>query len=181
MKFAATEIPGVVEIALEPRADDRGFFARLYCPSEIAAAGIDFTSTQVNLSRNDRAFTLRGMHWHDAPYAEPKIVRVVAGAIFDVVVDLRPRSPAFRRWIGRRLDADSGAALFIPEGCAHGFLTLEDRTDVFYQMGRPYVGGQARGLRYDDPSIGIVWPAAPQVIAPADLDWPCPWPGVLKQ
>ena len=177
MKFAATEIPGVFEIAIDPRADDRGFFARIYCADEFASDGVAFASTQINLSRNDRAFTLRGMHWQDAPYAEAKVVRVTAGAIFDVVIDLRPDSPAFRRWIGRRLDADQANALFIPEGCAHGFLTLEDRTDVLYQMGRPYVGGQARGLRYDDPSIGVVWPAEPKVIASADLAWPCPWPG----
>lgn len=175
MKFAATEIPGVVEIEAEPRHDDRGFFARLYSAEEFAGAKIDFTSTQINLSRNARAFTLRGMHWQDPPYAESKIARVVRGAIFDVVVDLRPASPTFRRWIGRRLDAVRANALFIPEGCAHGFLTLEDDTDILYQMGRPYVGGQAMGLRYDDPGIGIVWPAAPQVIAEADLAWPSPW------
>ncbi len=177
MKFRATEIPGVVEIATEPRRDERGLFARLYCPQEIASAGIDFVSSQVNLSRNDKALTLRGMHWHDAPHAESKIVRVAAGAIHDVVIDLRPESPTFRRWIARRLDAETANALFIPEGCAHGFLTLASNTDVLYQMGRPYVGGQARGLRYDDPGIGIDWPAEPAVIADADLAWPCPWVG----
>ncbi len=177
MKFAATEIPGVVEIAAEPHRDERGFFARLYCPEEFAGAKIDFTSTQINLSRNAKAFTLRGMHWQDPPHAESKIVRVVSGAMYDVVIDLRPESPAYRRWIGRRLDAQTANALFIPEGCAHGFLTLADDTDILYQMGRPYVGGQAKGLRYDDPDIGIVWPAEPQVIAEADLAWACPWAG----
>lgn len=164
-----------MEVEAEPRADQRGFFARIYCPEEFAAAGIAFSSTQINLSRNDRAHTLRGMHWQEAPHAEAKLVRVTAGAIHDVVIDLRPESPAFRRWQAFRLDAERANALFIPEGCAHGFLTLEDDTDVLYQMGRPYVGGQARGLRYDDPAFAIAWPAAPAVIAEADLAWPCPW------
>lgn len=175
MIFRETEIPGVVEIEAEPRRDTRGFFARLYCPEELAAAGLQFVSTQINLSRNDAAFTLRGMHWQDPPYAEAKIVRVVAGAVHDVVVDVRPASPTFRGWIARRLDAERANALFIPEGCAHGFLTLEPRADVLYQMSRAYVPGHARGLRYDHPEIGIVWPAEPKVIADADLAWPCPW------
>ncbi len=177
MRFSATEIPGVVEIEAEPRHDDRGFFTRIFCPQEIAGAGIDFVSTQINLSRNEAAFTLRGMHWQDPPHAEAKIVRVVAGAAHDVVVDLRPASPAFRRWIARRLDAERANALYIPEGCAHGFLTLELHTDVLYQMSRPYIGGHARGLRWDDPGIAIAWPATPAVIGAADLAWASPWAG----
>lgn len=175
MKFRATDIPGVMEVEAEPRADARGFFARIYCPEEFAAAGIAFSSTQINLSRNDRAHTLRGMHWQDPPHAEAKLVRVTSGAVHDVVIDLRPDSPTFRRWRAFRLDARKANALFIPEGCAHGFLTLADETDVLYQMSRPYVGGQARGLRYDDPGFAIDWPAAPAVIAQADLAWPSPW------
>jgi len=172
MRFAETEIAGVFDVAAEPRRDERGFFARIFCPQEFADAGLDFVSTQINLSRNDRAFTLRGMHWQDAPHAEAKLVRVTSGAIHDVVVDIRPGSPTFRRWIARRLDAEGAAALFIPEGCAHGFLTLEAKTDVFYQMSRPYVAGQERGIRWDDPAIGIVWPADPQVVGEADRTWP---------
>jgi dTDP-4-dehydrorhamnose 3,5-epimerase len=175
LRFAPTEISGVIEIAAEPRADARGFFARIYCPQEFAAAGISFTSTQINLSRNDRLHTLRGMHWQDPPYAEAKLVRVTRGAIHDVVIDLRRESPTFRRWIARRLDANSANALFIPEGCAHGFLTHEPDTDVLYQMSRPYVGRQARGLRYDDPGFAISWPAVPDMIGEADLAWPSPW------
>ncbi len=175
MRFAPTEIPGVIEIAAEPHADARGFFARIYCSEEFAAAGVSFTSTQINLSRNDRLHTLRGMHWQDPPYAEAKLVRVTRGAIHDVVIDLRRESPTFRRWIARRLDANRANALFIPEGCAHGFLTLEPDTDVLYQMSRPYVGGQARGLRYDDPGFAISWPTVPAVIGDADLAWPSPW------
>jgi dTDP-4-dehydrorhamnose 3,5-epimerase len=175
MIFHATNIAGVVEIEAEPHRDARGFFARLYCPEELARAGLDFVSTQINLSRNEAAYTLRGMHWQDPPCAEAKIVRVVSGAVHDVVIDLRPDSATFRRWIARRLDAERANALLVPEGCAHGFLTLEPCTDVLYQMSRAYVPGYARGLRYDDPDIGIVWPGVPKVIADADLDWPCPW------
>lgn len=172
MRFTPTEIPGVIEIEAEPSHDERGFFARIYCPEEFAAAGIDFRSTQINLSRNAARFTLRGMHWQDPPYAEAKLVRVTAGAAHDVVVDLRPDSPTFRRWTARRLDAANANALFIPEGCAHGFLTLDEQTDVLYQMSRPFVPGRARGLRFDDPGVGIVWPAEPAVIGAGDLAWP---------
>lgn len=172
MKIEATLLPGVFRLEPVPHPDERGFFARIHCPDELAAAGISFTSTQVNLSRNTRRHTLRGMHYQDAPFAEAKIVRVARGAIHDVVVDLRPESPTFRQHIGADLDAAKGMALFIPEGCAHGFLTLEDETDVLYQMGRPYVPGQARGCRWDDPALGIVWPHPPAVIGAADLAWP---------
>lgn len=175
MRFIATEIAGVFEIEAEPRRDERGFFARVYCPEEFAAAGIDFQSAQINLSRNFARFTLRGMHWQDPPFAEAKVVRAASGAAHDVVVDLRGDSPTFRRWIARRLDAERANALFIPEGCAHGFLTLEPQTDLLYQMSRSFVPGHARGLRWDDPGIGIVWPAEPAVISESDLAWPSPW------
>jgi dTDP-4-dehydrorhamnose 3,5-epimerase len=175
LKFLETEIAGVYEIEAEPRHDERGFFARIYCPDEFAASGVDFRSTQINLSRNTAPFTLRGMHWQDPPFAEAKLVRATAGAAHDVVVDLRRDSPTFRRWIARRLDAKLANALYIPEGCAHGFLTLEPETDLLYQMSRPFVPGQARGMRFDDPGIGIAWPAAPAVVSEADLAWPSPW------
>ena len=172
MKFKATTIDGVVAMDLEPHRDERGFFARAFCPDEFAAAGIAFAPAQINLSRNDAAFTLRGMHWQDAPYDEDKVVRVTAGAIHDVVVDLRRESPTYRRWIGMKLDAQTTNALFIPKGCAHGFVTLEPATDIFYLMGQPYTPGHAHGFRYDDPSVAIEWPTSPKVIAPADLAWP---------
>ena len=175
MKFEATAIPGCFLVEPEPRRDDRGFFARLYCPDEFAAAGIGFAPVQINLSRNDKAQTLRGMHFQDPPHAEAKLVHVARGAIFDVVVDLRPESPAHRRWLGFELTADNARQLFIPEGCAHGFLTLCADTDVLYGMGRKYVPGQARGYRYDEPAFGIEWPHAPASISPADEAWP-PFP-----
>jgi dTDP-4-dehydrorhamnose 3,5-epimerase len=172
MKFERTELPGVIRILPEPIADERGFFARLFCPEEFAAAGCAFAPVQMSLSRNRAALTLRGMHFQAPPFAEAKIVRAVRGAIHDVVVDLRPESPAYRRWTVATLSAENGEALLIPEGCAHGFLTLEDETDVLDQIDRLYTPGHARGLRYDDPALAIAWPAAPRVIAPADLAWP---------
>ena len=172
MIFTETELPGVFDIALEPHGDDRGFFARAFCPEEFAAAGLTFQSVQINISRNTHASTLRGMHWQDAPFDEAKVVRVTHGAVYDVVVDLRAKSSTHRRWIARELNAHQANAVFIPEGCAHGFLTLQPDTDVFYQMGRSYVPGHARGFRWDDPAIGIQWPHAPAVIAPADRAWP---------
>lgn len=175
MRIVVTEIGGVFDVLPEPHFDTRGYFARLYCPEEFAAAGIDFVSAQINLSHNDAALTLRGMHWQDPPFAEAKLVRATAGVVHDVVVDLRPESPTFRRWIARRLSVEAANALFIPEGCAHGFLTLTPSADVFYLMSRPHVGGHARGLRWDDPGIGIEWPAEPCVIGDADRVWPSPW------
>ncbi len=174
MKFSQTKIDGVFEIDLEPHGDDRGFLARAYCADEFARAGITFTSTQINISRNTSALTLRGMHWQKAPYAEAKLVRCVRGRIFDVVADVRPGSPSYLTWLGRELNADHGAALLIPEGCAHGFLTLEPGSDVLYQMGRPHTPGKADGFRYDDQAFAIVWPERPSVIAAADLAW-TPW------
>ncbi len=172
MKFEPTNLPGVTRIVPQPIADERGFFARLFCPEEFAAAGCAFSPVQMNLSRNRLAHTLRGMHFQAEPSAEGKIVRVVRGAAFDVVVDLRPESSTYRRWTAALLSAENGEALLVPGGCAHGFLTLEDETDVLYQMDRLYEPGHGRGLRYDDPALAIAWPAAPRVIAPADLNWP---------
>lgn len=171
MNISATDIEGVFDIGLEPVKDERGFFARAYCWEEFARAGIDFTSTQINISRNDAALTLRGMHWQAPPHAEAKLVRCLRGRIYDVVADIRADSPTYRRWIGRELDAVSGNALFVPEGCAHGFLTLEADCDVLYHMGRPYAPGKAAGFRFDDPAFAIAWPYEPKVIASADLAW----------
>ena len=172
MKFRATAIAGCVLVEPEPRRDERGFFARTFCADEFAAAGIAFTPAQINLSRNDRRHTLRGLHFQDPPFAEAKLVQAVRGAVFDVVVDLRPESATFRHWAAFELTAEAANAVFIPEGCAHGFLSLADGTDVQYLMGRAYVPGKAKGHRYDDPAFAIRWPHEPAVIAPADLAWP---------
>lgn len=172
MKFLATEIDGLLEIEIEPKEDSRGFFARLFCPDEMKLEGMNFAPVQINLSRNILPYTLRGMHYQDPPYAEAKIVRAVRGSMFDVAVDLRADSATHFRWIGRILDAKRGNAVLIPEGFAHGFLTLEPDTDVLYLMSRPYVTDHAKGFRYDDPSVHIAWPHTPAIIAPADREWP---------
>lgn len=172
MRIRDTEIPGVRLIEAEPAVDARGAFARLYCPDEFAAAGLAFAPVQVNLSRNPAALTLRGMHYQKPPRAEAKLVHVTRGAIFDVALDLRRESSAFRRWVGVRLDAAGLAALFIPEGCAHGFLTLEPDTDVLYHMSRRFEPGRGRGVRWNDPAFAIAWPARPEVISERDAGYP---------
>jgi dTDP-4-dehydrorhamnose 3,5-epimerase len=173
LKFTPTEVDGVLRVSADPARDARGLFARLYCPAEFATAGLgDFHPTQMNLSRNTAARTLRGMHLQAPPHAEAKLVRVVKGLAFDVALDLRPDSPTYRCWTAAVLDGKTMEALFIPEGCAHGFLTLESDTDVLYQMGRPYEPGFGRGVRWDDPAFRIAWPAQPAVIEPRDTAWP---------
>lgn len=172
MRFEATEIPGVVRVLAEPHADERGAFARLHCPQEFAAAGVPFEPAQTSVSSNTRAHTLRGMHYQAAPHAETKLVRVTRGRAFDVAVDLRPESPTYRRWTSAELSAENRMALFIPEGVAHGFLTLEPDTDVLYQIAPAYRPGHDAGVRWNDPVFGIDWPAPPQVISERDASYP---------
>ena len=172
MRFSPTEIAGVILVEAEPRTDERGSFARLHCPEEFAAAGHPFTPAQTSLSRNPRALTLRGMHHQPAPHAETKLVRCVRGRIFDVAVDLRPASPTHRRWAAAELSAENARALLVPEGVAHGFLTLEPDTDVLYQIAPPYSPGHEAGVRWDDPAFAIAWPARPELISPRDAAYP---------
>lgn len=167
-----TPIDGLLVIESTTRHDDRGGFARLFCAETVAAAGFEPQVSQVNLSTNARRHTLRGLHWQDAPVGEAKIVRCLAGAVWDVAVDLRPSSPTFRQWHAEVLTPDNGRALAIPRGFAHGFLTLADDTALLYLMGAPYSAELARGARYDDPAFGIAWPAAPAVIGARDLAFP---------
>lgn len=168
MRFSQTALPGVVTIALDAAEDERGFFARTFCDDEFARAGIGMRPRQMSLSHNRAAFTLRGMHYQAAPHGESKLVQCVRGRIFDVALDLRPGSPAYRRWIGIELSPATRRMIFIPEGCAHGFLTLEDDSDVLYLMEQPFVPDAARGVRWSDPAFGIAWPAPPQVISARD-------------
>ncbi|MGD0192950.1 MAG: dTDP-4-dehydrorhamnose 3,5-epimerase family protein [Rhizomicrobium sp.] len=172
MIFEPLVIPGAFKITAEPHRDNRGSFARLYCPAEFAAHGIEFGSTQINMSTNARRHTLRGLHYQLPPHAESKFVHAVHGRAFDVVLDLRPDSPSYRRWVSVEIGAEGIVAVFIPEGCAHGFLTLEDDTSILYQMGRPFVPGQDRGVRWNDPAFGIDWPAAPAVMSERDAAYP---------
>ncbi len=172
MNFAETEISGVYLVEPEFIEDNRGYFTRSFCEEEFAAAGINFLPVQSNVSYNKKAYTLRGMHFHAAPYAETKLVRCSAGKVFDVAVDIRPNSPSFKKWVGFELSRKNGRALFIPAGCAHGFLTLEDDSEVSYQMSPAYTAGHDRGFRWDDPAIGITWPGEPKVISTRDADLP---------
>jgi dTDP-4-dehydrorhamnose 3,5-epimerase len=172
MLFTETSLPGAYVIDLERRADERGFFARAWCRREVAERGLVTEVVQCNLSSNDRAATLRGMHYQEPPHAETKLIRCVRGAIFDAIVDLRDGSPTFGQWLGVELSAENGRMLYVPEGFAHGFETLVDRTDVYYQASAFYAPGAERGLRWDDPAIGIDWPLAPAVVSEKDRAWP---------
>jgi dTDP-4-dehydrorhamnose 3,5-epimerase len=171
MRFAATEIAGVVLVDIEPHSDARGSFARLQCPDDFAAAGHSFTPAQTSLSRNPQIGTLRGMHYQGAPHAEVKLVRCVRGRIFDVAVDLRPDSPTHRRWTAAELSADNARALLIPDGVAHGFLTLEPDSDVLYQIAPRFEPGHEAGVRWDDPAFAIAWPMAPAIISDRDATY----------
>jgi len=171
MRFTPTPIEGVVIVDLEPVSDERGFFARLHCPVDFQAAGHPFIPQQTSLSRNAKARTLRGMHYEATPHQEAKLVRVTRGRIFDVAVDLRPESPTFRQWTGVELSAQTGRALLIGEGMAHGFLTLQDETDVVYQIDRIFEPGHGRGVRWNDPAFAIEWPQEPLVISERDASY----------
>ncbi|MDB5476415.1 MAG: rfbD [Phenylobacterium sp.] len=172
MRFAQTEIAGVLVAEIEPAVDARGSFARLQCPGEFAAAGHPFTPAQTSLSRNPQIGTLRGMHYQPAPHGEMKLVRCVRGRIFDVAVDLRADSPSHRRWTAAELSADNARALLIPQGVAHGFLTLEPDSDVLYQIAPEFEPGHEAGVRWDDPAFAIDWPMAPLVLSDRDAGYP---------
>ncbi len=172
MTFTPTAIPGAVVVGLEPHADERGFFARSWCAREFAAAGLPADLVQCNVSWNARRHTLRGMHWQAAPHEEATLVRCTRGAILDVVVDLRPGSATYLKSAAVRLDEENRLALLVPAGAAHGFLTLEDRSEVLYQMSAFHRPEAARGARWDDPAFGIAWPAPPAVISERDRAYP---------
>jgi dTDP-4-dehydrorhamnose 3,5-epimerase len=170
--FTESALPGAYLVDLAPVSDARGFFARSYCPEEFAAQGLGPPLSQCSVSFNTRKATLRGMHYQIAPHEEHKLVRCTAGAIFDVIVDLRPTSIHFRRWIGVELSAQNRRALFIPPGFAHGFITLSDHSEVFYMISAGYSAAHGRGVRWDDPAFGIEWPLQPSVIAARDAEYP---------
>lgn len=171
MIFTETELPGAFVIDLERYEDERGFFARSFCKVEFERQALLTDFVQCNVSFNRLRGTLRGMHYQVAPNAEVKLVRCTAGNIHDVIVDLRPGSPTFYRWIGADLTADNRRMFYIPEGFAHGFVTLEDNTEVFYHMGNYAEPAAARGFRWNDPFFGIKWPETPRVLSPRDLDY----------
>jgi dTDP-4-dehydrorhamnose 3,5-epimerase len=173
VRFLETDIPGAYVLELEHNVDERGSFARIWCRDELAAHGLTAELAQCSISRNRLAGTVRGMHYQRAPHEEAKLVRCTRGAIFDVIVDLRPNSPAYGAWFGVELDAERGSALYVPEGCAHGFQTLVDATEVLYLISHAYTPQAAAGVRWDDPAIGIDWPPlATRTISDRDRSWP---------
>ena len=172
MKFHPTKLPGGFEIHLEPIRDERGYFARAWCRNEFEEHGLESAIVQCNISFNTRKGTLRGMHYQAAPFAETKLVRCTQGAICDVVLDLRPQSPTFKGWVAVTLTAENRNMVYVPKGCAHGFLTLQDETEVFYQMSEVYNAESARGVRWNDPTFAIAWPEKVEVISDRDRNYP---------
>jgi dTDP-4-dehydrorhamnose 3,5-epimerase len=172
VKFQESALPGAYTIEMDRLEDERGFFARSYCAEEFAARGLSTLMPQSSVSFNPRHGTLRGMHYQADPHAEDKLVRCTAGAVYDVIVDLRPSSPTLRRWFGVELSAVNHRSLFVPKGLAHGFITLRDDTEVLYMMSEPYVPGFERGVRWNDPAIGISWPMAPSAVSARDAAYP---------
>jgi dTDP-4-dehydrorhamnose 3,5-epimerase len=172
MRIEALSLPGAFIIEPEPIADERGFFARTFCERTFAERGLNPSLAQCSISFNRRKGTLRGMHYQRAPHQEDKLVRCTMGAIYDVVLDLRPESPTWGRWAGVELSADNRKAVYIPKGCAHGFLTLADDSEVFYQISEPFQPQSAAGLRWNDPSFAIAWPAEVRIIADRDRAYP---------
>jgi dTDP-4-dehydrorhamnose 3,5-epimerase len=173
VRFIETEIPGAFVLELERIEDERGFFARAWARDELAALGLDPRIEQCSVAFNDRVGTLRGLHFQREPHAEVKLVRCTRGAIWDVVVDLRPDSPAYLRWTSVELTADNRLSFYIPEGLAHGYQTLVDATEVHYQISAAYAPDAAQGVRWDDPAFAIGWPDVERrVISERDRAWP---------
>jgi dTDP-4-dehydrorhamnose 3,5-epimerase len=172
VRFVPTPLAGAFVIELDMLEDERGHFARTFDAQEFERHGLDPAVVQCNTSFNARAGTLRGMHYQAEPEGEAKLVRCTRGAIFDVIVDLRPGSDTYREWFGAELTADNGRMLYVPVGFAHGFQTLVDESEVHYQMSHHYVPGQARGVRFDDPAFGIEWPLTDLIVSDRDRQFP---------
>lgn len=172
MIFHETRLQGIRLLELEPRTDERGFFARTWCREEFAAASLDPNLVQQSLSYTRLRGTVRGLHFQRPPHEETKLVRCVRGAIFDVVVDIRPDSPTYLRWLGFDLSAKNHLAVYIPGGFAHGFQALEDETDVLYNISAPHAAEAAAGLRFDDARLSVAWPLPVTVISERDRGWP---------
>lgn len=172
MKFRPTPLKGAFVVELERIEDDRGFFARSFCQEEFRAHGLSPVVAQCNVSWNRRKGTLRGMHFQAKPHEEAKLVRCTRGAIWDAIVDLREDSPTRLRWHAVELSADNRLALYVPEGFAHGFQTLQDDSEVLYQMAESYRPGLARGIPWNDPKLGIGWPLADPILSERDRGYP---------
>ncbi|HEB87794.1 MAG TPA: dTDP-4-dehydrorhamnose 3,5-epimerase [Gammaproteobacteria bacterium] len=172
MKFSKTKLDGAYVIELEKLEDNRGFFARTWCQKELEANNLAAQVAQANVSYNAKAGTLRGMHYQVSPYEETKLIRCTRGALYDVIVDLRPDSPTYKQWIGIELTADNYKMLYVPANFAHGFITLEDSTEATYFVSEFYTPGAEQGLRWNDTEFGIDWPRPAEIISDKDADWP---------
>lgn len=172
MRFVPTTLRDAFIVELERHGDERGFFARTWCQREFENAGLRTDVVQANLSRTALRGSVRGMHLQLPPHAETKLVRCVRGAAWDVIVDLRPESPTYLKWEGFEISPDNGRAVYVPEGFGHGFQTLTDDVDVFYQVTGFYAPGAERGLRFDEPALGIEWPEPVTVVSDKDQSWP---------
>lgn len=172
MIFEETKLQGVFLIRPELKLDERGFFARTWCAKEFQEHGLPTTLVQCSVSYNRRKGTLRGIHFQRSPHQEAKLVRCSMGAIYDVIVDLRPGSATFRQWVAVELSAANHLMLFVPEGFGHGFQTLAENTEVFYQMSEFYYPECSQGVRWNDPAFGIEWPAADRIISSQDQQYP---------
>lgn len=173
MIFKELELPGAFAVEPEPVSDERGFFARTFDADEFAARGLEQSFVQWSVSFNERAGTLRGLHFQTERHAETKLARCTSGALYDVLVDLRPDSPTFKRWIAVELSAENRQSLYIPKGLAHGFQTLEGGTEISYAISPAYEPSASSGVRWDDPVFGIEWPPADErVISEKDRSWP---------
>ena len=172
MKFTALTVAGSYLVEPEVMADERGFFSRTFCRDEFVEHGLNPGLVQCSVSFNRHSGTLRGMHYQKPPHEEAKLVRCTSGSIFDVVLDLRPQSASYLSWEGIQLSADNHKAVYIPAGCAHGFLTLKDGSEVFYQMSESYHPESAAGVRWDDPAFGIEWPMTDPIISDRDRTYP---------
>ena len=172
MIFTETKLKGAYIINIKKLEDDRGFFARGFSKDVFEAHGLNGNIVQANISYNHKKGTLRGLHMQKSPFEEVKIVRCTRGAIYDVIVDMRPRSSTFRQWIGAELTADNYQMLYVPEGFAHSYITLSDSAEVMYNVTQFYNAGSEAGYRWDDPAFGIVWPVAPQLISERDRAHP---------
>lgn len=168
MIFTETELAGAYIIELEKRGDERGFFARFFCENEFGAKGLATKFVQVNDSLSVTKGTLRGMHYQAAPHQETKVLRCIKGALYDVIIDMRPDSKTFTKWIGVELTAENRKMIYVPKGFAHGFMTLEDNTEALYLVDQGYAPGAERGVRWNDPKFGIKWPAEPTVLSDKD-------------
>lgn len=172
MRYSETPLSGVYVLDLEPVEDHRGFFARTYCEDEFRDRGLETHFAQASIAFSSRRGTLRGMHYQRDPHAEVKLLRCTRGAVYDVVIDLRPDSRTLRRWFAAELSAANRRMLYAPHGFAHGYLTLEDETEISYQMSAPYHADAAAGVRWNDPAFGVQWPFDPIVMAERDRSYP---------